>query len=130
MGAIAALPLALAVPSVPGWICTALLLLLAAFATWVVSLHPGVRAGHDPQEIVIDEFVGFLVASLIGGGTWPQILAALVLFRIFDIAKPWPVGWVDTKLKNAVGVMGDDILAGVLAGIAVRLASELVIKVS
>jgi len=84
---------------------------------------------HDPSEIVIDEVVGqwialfpvFYGASHVGMNVlalWPGWVAAFVLFRLFDITKPGPVGWADRK-DNATGVMLDDVIAGVLAAIGV-----------
>lgn len=81
---------------------------------------------HDPQEIVIDEVVGqwitFLPISLYmyisetSSSTllWLNWLIALILFRIFDVWKPWPVSWADKK-TTSLGVMLDDVLAGIYA---------------
>jgi phosphatidylglycerophosphatase A len=84
------------------------------------------NSSHDPQEIVIDEVVGQWVTYLpLSAYTWifelsifsyPLFdwLIALILFRIFDIWKPWPVGWADRQ-NNALGVMLDDVLAAIYA---------------
>ena len=82
---------------------------------------------HDPGWIVIDEVVGQWIALLpvsIGAMhtglpphyLWPGILAAFLLFRLFDIWKPWIIGWADRR-GDAVGVMLDDVLAGIFAAI-------------
>lgn len=85
---------------------------------------------HDPQEIVIDEVVGQWITYLpISLYVWvfeltifskPLIgwLVALILFRVFDIWKPWPVRWADKK-NSSLGVMLDDFLAGIYAGLTV-----------
>lgn len=84
---------------------------------------------HDPSEIVIDEVVGqwiALVPVFIGAmhagvsslALWPGWIVALILFRLFDITKPGPVGWADRK-DNATGVMLDDVIAGIMAAICV-----------
>ncbi|MSO90394.1 MAG: phosphatidylglycerophosphatase A [Acetobacteraceae bacterium] len=74
-------------------------------------------AAADPGWVVIDEFAGQWI-SLLGLPVWGWrgVLAAFVLFRLFDIAKPGPVGWVDRR-KDAWGLMGDDIVAGGLAAL-------------
>jgi phosphatidylglycerophosphatase A len=80
--------------------------------------------GHgDPGWVVSDEVAGQALAcaaALPLGGGWPALLAAFVLFRLFDIWKPGPVGTLE-KLPGGVGVLMDDIGAGVLAGIGVVL---------
>ena len=88
----------------------------------------------DPPECVIDELAGqwlacsFCLLSL--GGlvppalhiSLPSFFLAFVLFRLFDIWKPWPVSWADQKLSGGVGVMTDDAIAGLMAGVLVALA--------
>jgi phosphatidylglycerophosphatase A len=99
-------------------------LALAAAATiagwWAVSALPA--ADSDPGWIVVDEAAGMLLAlaALPAGAGWTGVALAFLLFRAFDILKPWPVSWAD-GLPGATGVMLDDILAGAMAG-AVLLA--------
>ena len=79
--------------------------------------------GPDPSEIVSDEFVGMLITLAFVPWTFGWVFAAFVLFRAFDILKPGPVGYVDRHMKNAEGVILDDVVAGLLAGgvlVAVR----------
>ena len=83
--------------------------------TWAVHRAQQSRGLGDAGAIVVDEFVGCWIA-LCFVETWPFAIAAVVLFRLFDIAKPGPIGWADRELKGALGVMVDDIIAGVLAG--------------
>jgi phosphatidylglycerophosphatase A len=77
----------------------------------------------DHPAIVIDEVVGVWLAYLIPVtllsaelDTLQVILGALVLFRIYDIAKPWPVNWAERRLSRGVGVVADDLVAGAMAG--------------
>jgi phosphatidylglycerophosphatase A len=97
------------------WFDHRLLTLLAIAAcvigTWAV--HATNEQG-DPGWIVIDEFAGQWIAMLgLGRVSVYGLIAAFVLFRIFDILKPGPVGWADRK-HSAVGVMADDVIAGVI----------------
>ena len=73
------------------------------------------EASHDPGWIVIDEIAGQMLPllALTRINFW-AILVAFLLFRLFDILKPGPVGWAD-KRKDAYGIMGDDLIAGLLA---------------
>jgi phosphatidylglycerophosphatase A len=77
---------------------------------------------HDSPQVVIDEVAGYLTTVLLAPNQ-PAIWAlGFVLFRFFDILKPWPVGWADRRLPGGFGVMADDILAGLYAWLFLRLA--------
>jgi len=67
---------------------------------------------HDHGGIVWDEFVGFWLCLFLVPVTWFWLVTAFVLFRIFDIFKPWPIKWIDQKVSGGLGIMLDDILAG------------------
>lgn len=120
----AALPaLALLLAVEPG---TARWILLAGVAAATVA---GIRCApaavarfgvHDPSQVVIDEVAGtWLAIAVLPAALLAQPLlavgAALLLFRVFDIAKPWPVGWCE-HLPGGWGIMADDLVAGALAG--------------
>ncbi|SIN75003.1 phosphatidylglycerophosphatase A [Salinivibrio sp. ES.052] len=71
---------------------------------------------HDHGAIVWDEFVGFwLTMALVPTTDWKTVLAGFVLFRVFDMVKPWPISWLDKHVHGGLGIMIDDILAGVMA---------------
>lgn len=70
---------------------------------------------HDHGGIVWDEFAGLWIALiLLPPGLW-WLFAAILLFRFFDIIKPWPIGWVDRHVGGGTGIMVDDVLAGLMA---------------
>jgi len=69
----------------------------------------------DHSGIVWDEFIGFWITMIAVPVSWPWIVAGFVLFRFFDILKPWPVKVADAKIKGGFGVMFDDVLAGLYA---------------
>jgi phosphatidylglycerophosphatase A len=73
---------------------------------------------HDDSRIVIDEVVGVWIALILSSATWFQVLASFAFFRLYDIWKPSLIGRIDRNVKGGWGVMGDDMLAGVLAGIS------------
>ena len=129
-GSLAALPVAYGL-LVIGGIWLLLIATVAAFGLgWVAT--QSVTAGqddHDPSYIVIDEVVGQWIALFpVGYGAmmmsmsptrlWPGWIAAFVLFRLFDIWKPWLVGKVDRR-NDTLGVMLDDVIAGVFAALGV-----------
>ncbi len=76
---------------------------------------------HDDKSIVIDEVAGLWLAFVLSSATTIQILLSFIYFRLFDIWKPSLIGKIDKDVKGGLGVMGDDILAGVLAGISSAL---------
>jgi len=82
----------------------------------------GVLGVHDHSGIVWDEFVGFWLTMFLVPVTWYWLLAAFVLFRIFDILKPWPINWADKKVHGGAGIMLDDIIAAIYAWLCIQAA--------
>ncbi|WP_036535922.1 phosphatidylglycerophosphatase A family protein [Oceanobacter kriegii] len=78
---------------------------------------------HDHPGIVWDEWVGFWITCIALPAGWPWIVAAFVLFRFFDILKPWPIRWLDDQVHGGFGIMVDDILAGLMALGIIQLAA-------
>jgi phosphatidylglycerophosphatase A len=70
---------------------------------------------HDHPGIVWDEFAGFWITMIAVPVSWWSVLLGFALFRLFDIWKPWPIKWVDQHVDGGVGIMLDDVLAGLLA---------------
>lgn len=77
------------------------------------------RLGDEPQ-IVVDEIVGMWIALVAIPNTWWIAILAFLVFRFFDIAKPWPIAWVDRHIKGGLGVMLDDVLAGAATWIIIH----------
>jgi phosphatidylglycerophosphatase A len=97
----------------------ALVTLVGVWAATQVVRKTGLR---DPQIVCIDEVAGVLITLVAAPGHWKGILAAVVLFRIFDQFKPWPARWAE-KLPEGWGVVMDDVFAG-LWGALVLLAAR------
>ena len=76
---------------------------------------------HDHPAIVWDEFVGFFITILMIPVSWQSVLVGFVLFRFFDIVKPWPISFVDKKVAGGFGIMIDDVIAGFFALIIMHL---------
>lgn len=95
-----------------------LIILFTAIGTWATArLQP--YWGDDPKRVVVDEMVGVWIPLLIANG-WQEALAALLLFRLFDIVKPLGIRALDRR-RGAFWVMADDLLAGIYAGIVLYL---------
>ena len=67
---------------------------------------------HDHSGIVWDEIVGIWLAMILVPVTWGWIFVSFLLFRFFDILKPWPISWIDKNISGGIGIMADDLLAG------------------
>lgn len=115
MGSIAALPFAWFLWTLPNplaWLVFAGVFAIGIWAAHTVIIKTGVP---DHQSIVIDEVLGIFLTTSIASHIWWHYLLAFVLFRIFDIWKPWPVSWVDKNWKGAWGAIMDDIVAAMIA---------------
>lgn len=95
-----------------------LALLLGALAIRAIDRHEQEVGIHDESWIVIDELVGVWVAMAMAGLSVVGVVLALVLFRVFDIWKPSIIGKIDRDVKGGLGVVGDDFIAGLIAGIS------------
>jgi len=81
---------------------------------------------HDHGGIVWDEFVGYWITMFMAPVTWYWVLSGFILFRLFDILKPFPIGWLDKKVEGGIGIMLDDVLAGVFAAICLQIMIYLI----
>lgn len=127
-GSAAALLPWLALRELPLPMFAAVLVLAFVLGVWASNIVIAKLHIEDPGVIVWDEFVGQWIALaplLWFARTWPWIIAGFVLFRLFDIWKPWPVSWADRKVKGGLGVMLDDVIAGVYAAIVLLVAVRL-----
>ncbi|MFB9150553.1 phosphatidylglycerophosphatase A family protein [Roseovarius ramblicola] len=135
-GSLAALPVAWALHMLGGPVLLGLGVALAfTLGWWATHLETKGKEDHDPSEIVIDEVAGQWLAFLpvsVGAASagveltalWPGWITAFAAFRLFDIWKPGPIGWADRR-GDALGVMLDDILAGVAAALCVVLGAAI-----
>lgn len=102
-----------------------LLFLLAAtlVGIWICDQTTRDIGVHDHGGIVWDEFVGYWITMFMAPAGWMWIIVGFVLFRFFDIIKPWPIRWLDQHVKGGFGVMIDDVLAGVMSLICLQVAA-------
>ncbi len=86
--------------------------LVAVIAIVICHLQERYSAEHDPGKIVIDEVAGYLVATWALPWNFTTVASSFILFRILDAAKPWPISWMDRKVKGGFGTVVDDLAAG------------------
>jgi phosphatidylglycerophosphatase A len=121
-GTMATIPLAwlLSGLPLPAYLLAVLIALL--FGIYASSVAGNRLGNKDPGVIVWDEMVGFWIAVAFVPVHWAWWLAAFFLFRLFDIAKPWPVSWADRRLQGGLGIMLDDVIAGIYTAAALWAA--------
>jgi hypothetical protein len=116
LGALIALPLALFAQRLGVELRAAVAAAIVVGAVVTVERYLHRRGDHDHQEVVVDELAGCMVAVLMVPEGLGWAVLAFVAFRALDILKPWPIGFIDRRVRGAIGVVGDDVVAGVIAG--------------
>jgi phosphatidylglycerophosphatase A len=118
-GALGALLVAYLVPVSP-WILTAIFLVPGI---WAAGAHARLTGRLDPQDVVIDEVLGqwITLAAAVHTNSWQPWLLAFILFRLFDITKPWPIRRLE-HLPGGFGIIFDDVLAGLFGAVVMQVA--------
>lgn len=115
-GTLAALPLVVLLShfaSFPVYLIVTILVSVAGI--WICGKAAEDMGVHDDSAIVWDEVAGMLITMLAVPLSWQTLLAGFVLFRFFDILKPWPISYLDKHVHGGFGIMIDDVLAGIFA---------------
>ena len=121
-GTLAAVPLV--------WFCSTYLsfnlyllltVLFSIAGIWICGKTADDMQVHDDSSIVWDEVVGFMITMLAVPLSWQTLLAGFILFRLFDIAKPWPISYLDKNVHGGFGIMADDVLAGIFSLISLHV---------
>ncbi len=120
MGTIAAIPVYLLFIQFNFWVYAVLTMIATVVGVWICDVAAKKLAEHDFGGIVWDEVAGYLITMLFVPFSWKGVLLGFALFRVFDILKPQPIKWVDAKVTGGLGIMLDDVLAAVFAGIVLK----------
>ncbi len=126
VGTVAAIPLAAVLLQLPFWYALAAIVVAFLVGIWLCDVTGKALGVHDHGGIVWDEFVGLWLVLLFVPFAWSWWLAGFVLFRFFDIVKPWPIRWLDRRVQGGFGVMIDDVLAAVYALVPLLVVLHLV----
>jgi phosphatidylglycerophosphatase A len=121
-GTLAAIPLYWLMADLPIILYGLLVILFTAVGVYLCGETARAMHKHDHPGIVWDEVVGFLITMFPLSFDWRALILGFVLFRFFDIVKPWPIGVIDRGVKGGLGIMLDDIIAGVMAAIVSGVA--------
>ena len=112
------------------WVFVAAIVTVTLVGTVAINSIEKQTGIHDAPEIVIDEVAGMWISLLPFYYIEPSLWwfgAAFLLFRLFDIIKPWPIGWLDRHVSGGFGVMVDDIVAGLFAILGIGVLSTVVL---
>jgi phosphatidylglycerophosphatase A len=119
-GTLAAVPLAAAIAGLSPVAGAYVLFFFILLAIWVSTKSAAALENEDPGEVVIDEAAGLLVTLFLVPATMPNLWLGFVLFRIFDILKPYPIRRLE-RIGGGAGIVLDDLLAGVYGNVCLRL---------
>ena len=121
LGTAVSIPICLLMKQMPHlWYMAAV---IASFIVgiWLCDRTTKALGVHDHKSIVWDEFVGFFITMIFLDVTIMSVVVAFFLFRLFDIFKPWPISWLDKNVHDGTGIMIDDLVAGLFAGVSAKL---------
>jgi phosphatidylglycerophosphatase A len=127
IGTLAAIPLYLLLAKLPliGYVLVVLLSFMVG--CWLCGEAAKQLGVHDFGGIVWDEFVGYWITMFAAPAGWLWIALAFVLFRLFDIWKPWPIRTADKQVQGGLGIMLDDVLAGLYAWLCLQALAYFVL---
>jgi len=114
-GSVVAIPIFLAMSWANPIAYVGIVVLLFIVGVWCCGRSAGLLGTHDHPAIVWDEIVGMLIALFLIPVSPLYLLLGFLLFRFFDIVKPWPIGWVDRRVDGGMGIMLDDVIAGLMS---------------
>lgn len=126
MGTLVAIPLYLLLQPLPLIGYLAVVVAGSLMGIWICGRSADHLGVHDHPGIVWDEIIGYLITMIAAPAGWLWVLTGFGLFRLFDIWKPWPINTVDRHVDGGLGIMLDDILAGLYAFAALQLIALLV----
>lgn len=124
-GTVMAVLLFLLLPAMNPWVYATFLLLSFVAGVWLCGTTARDIGVEDHGGIVWDEFVGYWITMFMAPAGWQWIVLGFGLFRLFDIVKPWPIRWLDRNVGGGLGVMIDDVLAGLMALLCLQLIARI-----
>jgi phosphatidylglycerophosphatase A len=120
-GTLAAVPLFLLLAMLTPTYYLAAVIVMSIAGIYICGKAANDVGVHDHPAIVWDEFVGYFITMFMVPVSWQSVLVGFLLFRVFDILKPWPISFIDKKMTGGAGIMFDDILAGIFSLIIMHL---------
>lgn len=125
-GTIVAIPCYLLLSQLPANAYLIFTVAFIIFSSWLCDYISNRTNTNDHPGMCIDEFAGFFVTMLYAPAGWAWVLLGFILFRIFDILKPWPISYVDKNIHGGFGMVLDDVMAGALSCLIIQLLAMLI----
>jgi len=122
-GTLAAIPLYLLMQSLSLPLYLLITAIVCLVGIWICGKSSELLGVHDHSGIVWDEFAGYFVTMIAAPSGWIWIIFGFALFRLFDIWKPWPISVLDKQVHGGLGIMVDDILAGIFSFAILQLTA-------
>ena len=126
-GTLAAVPLYLLLPDMSWQLYLLFLVATYILGVWLCGRTAEDIGVHDHGGIVWDEFVGFWITMMLAPPGWVWLVLGFILFRFFDVVKPWPIRWLDQHVGGGTGIMVDDVLAGIMALICLQVLAAILL---
>lgn len=126
-GTLAAVPLYLLLPDMSWQLYLLFLVVTYVLGVWLCGRTAEDIGVHDHGGIVWDEFVGFWITMMLAPPGWVWIVLGFILFRFFDVIKPWPIRWLDQHVRGGTGIMVDDVLAGIMALLCLQVLAVIIL---
>jgi phosphatidylglycerophosphatase A len=121
IGTIVAIPIFILLNKLSLPLYSIILTLLILLGFWICGFTERKLNINDPAIVVWDEIVGYLLTMITIPATWLMIILGFILFRIFDIWKPWPISWANKNLHGGFGIVIDDLMAGICAWFILKI---------
>ncbi|PCJ26843.1 MAG: phosphatidylglycerophosphatase A [SAR86 cluster bacterium] len=119
-GTVLAMAIYLVLPPMSVLVYGILLVFTFLIGIWLCGKTAADLGVHDHGGIVWDEFVGYWITMYMAPSGWYWAILGFALFRLLDIFKPWPIKWIDKEMKGGIGIMLDDVLAGIMAALCIQ----------
>ena len=128
-GTLVAIPIYLLMVPLSLWIYFAVVLLMTMVGIWLCHVTSKDLGVHDHSGIVWDEIVGYLITMMAAPQGIVWIVVGFLLFRFFDIVKPWPIRRIDQQVEGGWGIMLDDIIAGIFSWLVLQASFLLYLNI-
>ena len=119
-GTLAAVPIYLLLQNIPLISYISIIVIAFIAGIWICQQSADWLQKDDPSAVVWDEIVGFLITMIAAPEGWQWIVLGFIFFRFFDILKPWPINLADKAIHGGLGIMVDDVIAGIFALVCVQ----------
>ena len=120
VGTVVAVLIYLLLPAMSALVYAGLVVLAFVLGIWLCGKTADDLGVHDHGGIVWDEFVGYWITMFMAPAGLIWVIVGFLLFRLLDIFKPWPIKWADKELSGGLGIMLDDVLAGIMAALCIQ----------